>query len=40
MKIGVLIKQVPDTETKIRIKGDASGIETDGIKYIVSPYDE
>lgn len=40
MKIGVLIKQVPDTETKIRIKADGSGIETDGIKYIISPYDE
>lgn len=40
MKIGVLIKQVPDTETKIRVKGDASGIETDGIKYVISPYDE
>ncbi len=40
MKIGVLLKQVPDTETKIRIKADASGIETDGIKFIVSPYDE
>lgn len=40
MKIGVFIKQVPDTETKIRIKGDAGGIETDGIKYIINPYDE
>jgi electron transfer flavoprotein beta subunit len=40
MKIGVLIKQVPDTETKIRIKADANGIETDGIKYIINPYDE
>jgi len=40
MKIGVLIKQVPDTETKIKAKGDASGIEQEGIKYIVSPYDE
>ncbi|MBF0492771.1 MAG: electron transfer flavoprotein subunit beta/FixA family protein [Deltaproteobacteria bacterium] len=40
MKIGVLLKQVPDTETKIRIKADASGIETDGVKFIVSPYDE
>jgi electron transfer flavoprotein beta subunit len=40
MKIAVLIKQVPDTETKIRIKADASGVETDGIKYIISPYDE
>jgi electron transfer flavoprotein beta subunit len=40
MKIAVIIKQVPDTETKIRIKADQSGIETDGIKYIISPYDE
>ncbi len=40
MKIGVLLKQVPDTETKIRIKADASGIEIDGVKFIVSPYDE
>ncbi len=40
MKIGILIKQVPDTETKIRTKADASGIEIDGIKYIVSPYCE
>ena len=27
MKIGVLIKQVPDTETKIRTKADGSGID-------------
>lgn len=40
MKIAVLIKQVPDTETKIRIKADASGIEADSIKYIINPYDE
>ncbi len=40
MKIGVLIKQVPDTETKIRVKADASGIEADGTKYIINPYDE
>lgn len=40
MKIAVLIKRVPDTETKIRIKADASGIESDGVKYIISPYDE
>lgn len=40
MKIAVLVKQVPDTETKIRIKADASGVESDGTKYIISPYDE
>ncbi|MDP7114519.1 MAG: electron transfer flavoprotein subunit beta/FixA family protein [Myxococcota bacterium] len=40
MKIGVLVKQVPDTETKIRVVGDGSGIETGDIKWIVNPYDE
>ncbi len=40
MKIGVLVKQVPDTETKVKTKADGSGIEEAGIKYIVSPYDE
>lgn len=40
MKIGVLIKQVPDTETKIRINAQATGIEQDGIKFIMNPYDE
>ncbi len=40
MKIGVFLKQVPDTETKIRITEDAGGIETGDIKWIVNPYDE
>lgn len=40
MNIGVLVKQVPDTETKIKVKEDGSGIEEGNIKYIVSPYDE
>ncbi|MCB0405872.1 MAG: electron transfer flavoprotein subunit beta/FixA family protein [Bdellovibrionales bacterium] len=40
MNIFVLLKQVPDTETKIRLTGDSSGIETSDIKWIVSPYDE
>ena len=40
MKIGVLVKQVPDTETKIRINAAATGIEGEGIKTIVNPYDE
>ena len=40
MKIAALLKQVPDTETKIRIKADASGIEESDIKYIVNPYCE
>ena len=40
MKIGVLIKQVPDSETKVKVKVDGSGIETADIKYIMNPYDE
>lgn len=40
MKIGVLMKQVPDSETKIKVKADGSGIETADIKYIMNPYDE
>ncbi len=40
MNIYVCIKQVPDTETKIKLNADNSGIDTTGIKWIVSPYDE
>lgn len=40
MKVGVFIKQVPDSETKIAINGAGSGIVTDGVKYVISPYDE
>lgn len=40
MNIFVCLKQVPDTETKIRIKADGSGIETSDIKWIMNPYDE
>ncbi|MGB6066499.1 MAG: electron transfer flavoprotein subunit beta/FixA family protein [Desulfomonilaceae bacterium] len=40
MKSLVCLKQVPDTETQIKVKPDGSGIVTDGIKYIINPYDE
>lgn len=40
MKIGVLLKQVPDTETKIKLKSDGSGIEEGEIKWVINPYDE
>ena len=40
MNIFVCIKQVPDTETKIKLNGDNSWIDTAGIKWIMSPYDE
>lgn len=40
MKIGVLLKQVPDTETRIKIKPDGTGIEEGEIKWVINPYDE
>ncbi len=40
MKIFVCIKQVPDTETKIKILPDQSGIDPAGIKWVMNPYDE
>lgn len=40
MKIFVCLKQVPDTETKIKILPDQSGIDPTGIKWVMNPYDE
>lgn len=40
MNIVVLVKQVPDTETVIRISEDNKSIRTDDIKWIMNPYDE
>jgi electron transfer flavoprotein beta subunit len=38
LKIGVLIKNVPDTNSKIVLKGDA--IDEADLKYVINPYDE
>lgn len=40
MKIAVLLKQVPDTETQIAAKISGNKIDEHGIKWIVSPFDE
>ncbi len=40
MKAVVCIKQVPDTETKIKIRADQNGIDPQGIKWVMNPYDE
>jgi len=40
VNIAVCVKQVPDTETKIRIKPDKKGIEEGEINFILNPYDE
>ena len=34
----ICLKQVPDTEAQLKVKTDA--IVTDGVKFIISPYDE
>lgn len=38
MKIAVLVKQVPDTETNLKVSSTA--ISEAGVKWIVSPFDE
>lgn len=40
MKIFVCVKQVPDTETKIKIAGDGKSIDLSSIKWVLNPYDE
>src|SRR5512145_3570099 len=40
MKILVAVKQVPDTATQVKIGADPKSIDTAGITWIVSPYDE
>jgi electron transfer flavoprotein beta subunit len=36
----VCVKQVPDTESIIRINSEGRGIVDEGLKYIANPYDE
>ena len=40
MNIVVCVKRTPDTETKIRLGGDGVSIDPNGVKFIISPYDE
>ncbi|MBI2342999.1 MAG: electron transfer flavoprotein subunit beta/FixA family protein [Deltaproteobacteria bacterium] len=40
MKIGVLVKQVPDTATKIVLTANGRGIEEGNVKWVMNPYDE
>ncbi len=40
MKIGVCIKEVADTATKIVISDDGQSIDKTNIKHIINPYDE
>jgi len=40
MKILVCLKQVPDTETKIKVAADGKSLDPSDVKWITSPYDE
>ncbi len=40
MKIIVPVKRVVDYNVRIRVKADYSGVETDGVKMSVNPFDE
>jgi len=40
MNIIVCLKQVPDTESQIKIGSDGKSIVTDDIKWVMNPYDE
>ena len=40
MNIYVCIKRVPDTEARIKVAGNGTSIDTAGLKYVISPYDE
>jgi electron transfer flavoprotein beta subunit len=40
LKIAVCIKQVPDTETRIRLAPDGKAILESDVNWVVSPYDE
>ena len=40
MRVFVCIKQVPDTETRIKLSSDSQNIETNGVKWVINPYDE
>ena len=40
MNIIVCLKQVPDTESQIKIAPDGKSIATDDVKWVMNPYDE
>ncbi|HGY56131.1 MAG TPA: electron transfer flavoprotein beta subunit/FixA family protein [Caldithrix abyssi] len=40
MNIAVCVKQVPDTETRIKLTDDHKAVNEDDINFILNPYDE
>jgi electron transfer flavoprotein beta subunit len=40
MKIAVCVSHVPDTATKIKLGEDGKTIDSNGVTYVINPYDE
>ncbi|HOO56011.1 MAG TPA: electron transfer flavoprotein subunit beta/FixA family protein [bacterium] len=40
MNIIALVKQVPDTETRIKVQPGAKDIDREGVNFVLNPYDE
>jgi electron transfer flavoprotein beta subunit len=40
LKIAVCLKQVPSTETRVRIAPDGKRLDPAGVTYVINPYDE
>lgn len=40
MRVLLPFKRVPDPETKIRLRVDGSGLITEGVKFVINPFDE
>lgn len=40
MKIFVCVKQVPDTETKVKVGPDGASLDSSNTKWVMNPYDE
>ncbi len=40
MKVGVCLKQVPATDSRIQVKDPAAGVDTSDVKWEINPYDE
>ncbi|MBI5017768.1 MAG: electron transfer flavoprotein subunit beta/FixA family protein [Deltaproteobacteria bacterium] len=40
MKIMVPVRRVPNPDVKVRLKKDGTGIETEGVNFLINPFDE
>ena len=40
MRILAIVRRVPDSRAALKVRGDGSGIETAGLKYVCDPFDE